>query len=184
MAANFMIWRRLDLPGHDACRLDRAGDGWRLRGRAVFRHGEGPAALDYRLTCDNGWRACEGVVQGWIGSREIDLHVVRTPDGGWMLNDKARPALRGLQDLDFGFTPATNLSQLRRIGLAIGEHASVPVAWLDVPAGTIDVLDQRYERRDGNSYWYEAPRFGYAALLAVGTGGFVATYPDLWESQL
>ncbi|HEU4629462.1 MAG TPA: putative glycolipid-binding domain-containing protein, partial [Gemmatimonadaceae bacterium] len=70
-----MLWRRLDVPGHDACRLERAAGGWRLDGAATFRHDDGPACLAYRVTCDEGWRSREGVVHGWLGARAIDLLV-------------------------------------------------------------------------------------------------------------
>src|SRR5207244_2474062 len=32
-----ILWRRLDTPGHDACRLERSDAGWELDGTAVFR---------------------------------------------------------------------------------------------------------------------------------------------------
>ncbi len=86
-------------------------------------------------------------------------------------------------DLDLGFTPATNALQIRRVALAEGQAADVPVAWLDVSAGTLELLQQRYERRAGATYWYEAPRFSYAALLEVTAAGFVRLYPGLWEME-
>ncbi len=85
---------------------------------------------------------------------------------------------------DLGFTPSTNLLQLRRLALAEGEAADVRVAWLDAAAGTLDRLDQRYERRTQSEYWYEAPRFEYAALLEVAPTDFILRYPGLWEAEL
>ena len=67
------------------------------------------------------------------------------------------------------------------MGFAIA--ADVPVAWLDVATGTLEVLPQRYERRAEATYWYEAPRFDYAALLEVGPAGFIHRYPGLWEAE-
>jgi hypothetical protein len=86
-------------------------------------------------------------------------------------------------DLDFGFTPSTNLLQLRRLALATGQGADAPAAWLDVSTGTLDVLVQRYERRSETTYWYEAPRFNYAEMLEVDSVGFVRRYPGLWEVE-
>ena len=37
MAVGAVLWRRLDTPGHDACRLVRNDAGWQLEGTAVFR---------------------------------------------------------------------------------------------------------------------------------------------------
>jgi hypothetical protein len=86
-------------------------------------------------------------------------------------------------DLDFGFTPATNLLQLQRLALHVGQAAQAPAAWLDVSTGTLELLPQRYERRAEATYWYEAPRVGYAALLEVAPSGFVRRYPGLWEAE-
>jgi hypothetical protein len=37
----------------------------------------------------------------------------------------------------------------------------------------MEAWKQRYEQRAPSTYWYEAPRFDYAALLQVSTSGFV-----------
>ncbi|HEX7026798.1 MAG TPA: putative glycolipid-binding domain-containing protein [Gammaproteobacteria bacterium] len=175
------LWRRLDAPGHDACRLVQVADGRLLKGMAVYRHEGSPAFLAYTLDFDNEWRTREGVVRGWVGAKQIDFHVVRTSDGVWTLNGLAAAGLDECVDLDLGFTPATNLSQLRRVALDVGQAVDVPVAWLDVSAGTLDILRQRYERLGATIYRYEAPRFDYYAELQVNAGGFVEQYPGLWE---
>lgn len=112
--------------------------GWRLDGAAVFRHHGLQARLGYRVACDAEWRTLDSFVQGWVGAQDIDLRVGRTPDGVWALNGNFVPHLEGCLDLDLGFTPATNLFQLRRIARQIGQAATVPVAWLDVPAGGLE----------------------------------------------
>jgi len=178
-----ILWRRLDTPGHDACRLAATDGGWRLRGTAVFRHGELPARLDYRVTCDRAWRTREGSVRGWVGAEAITLAVERTAAGRWILNGAPVPGLDDCVDLDFGFTPATNLLQLRRVSLGVGQVADVPVAWLDVPEGTLRRLDQRYERRANDAYLYEAPLFDYRAVLDVDAVGFARHYPGLWAAE-
>ena len=183
MAAVSVLWRRLDAPGHDACRLDPSEAGWRLRGTAVFRHVGAPARLDYRVTCDCAWRTLGGEVAGWLGARRVALTIERSPAGVWTLDGAVVPGLERCVDLDLGFTPATNLLPLRRLALAEGEAAEAPAAWLDVAGGTLAELPQRYERRGAATYWYEAPTVGYAGLLEVTADGFVRRYPGLWEME-
>ena len=60
---------------------------------------------------------------------------------------------------------------------------SVPVAWLEVPPGTLTRLEQRYRRVSDTSYDYDAPRFEYHAVLEVDPVGFVRRYPELWEME-
>lgn len=181
--AESIFWRRLDTPGHDACRLEESDDGWKLNGTAVFLENGVPVQLAYHVLCDLAWCTRKGQVRGWLGVRPIRFTMVRTIDGAWTLNGAAVPGLENCIDLDFGFTPATNLPQLRRLALAEGQAADVPVAWLDLSGGTLDLLHQRYERRSEAKYWYEAPRFDYAALLTVNPTGFILRYPSLWEAE-
>ena len=139
--------------------------------------------MDYEVLCDEAWITRRGAVRGWLGERGLELTIVRTAAGVWSLNDVLAAGLDECVDLDLGFTPATNALQLRRVALAKGQAIDVPVAWLDVAAGTLTFLRQRYERRSETTYWYEAPRFDYAAALEVAPSGFVRLYPGLWEME-
>lgn len=179
-----ILWRRLGTAGHDVCRLDRSGENWQLDGGAAFRYEDGRLAqLHYRVRCDKAWHTQWGTVRGWIGGEAVDLSIVRDAHGGWKLNDAPVAELGHCVDLDLGFTPATNLLQLRRLHLAPGEAADAPAAWLDLESGSLSELQQRYERRGEADYWYAAPRFDYAAMLEVTADGFVRRYPTLWEAD-
>jgi hypothetical protein len=119
----------------------------------------------------------------WLGADAVEFRIVRTSAGAWTLNGAVVADLEDCLDLDFGFTPATNLPQLRRLALEVGQAADAPAAWLDVSAGTLALLPQRYERRAEATYWYEAPSVEYAALLEVAPTGFIRRYPGLWEAE-
>jgi len=181
--AESILWRRLDAPGHDACRLAPTADGWRLRGTAVFRHDAGPAQLRYDVRADRDWHTREARVDGWVGARLVRLRVRRLA-AGWSVNGAPSTVAHDCVDVDLGFTPATNLLSLRRLALDVGRSAEVRAAWLDIPSPTLDVLVQRYERRSVTTYWYEAPRFDYAALLDVDASGWVRDYPGLWAAEV
>lgn len=184
METERILWSRLDAPGHDACRLVRQTDGWRLEGAAAFRHESSTAAcISYMVECDPEWRTRVGEVRGWVGGCMLDLRLCRASSGQWTMNDQAVAGLDRCVDLDLGFTPATNLFHLRRIALQVGQAADVAVAWLDVPDGGLKLLCQRYERRNVEEYGYEAPQFEYAASLRVSSAGFVLSYPGLWEAE-
>lgn len=178
-----ILWRRLDTSGHDACRLVARDGGWRLEGVAAFLHEGTPAALAYEAECDTSWRTTRGTVRGWVGEARFDLDIARAIDGTWTLGGRVVPGLDACVDLDLGFTPATNLFQLRRTALEVGDGADVPVAWIDVLGTTLEVVRQRYERRAADTYEYESPRFDYREMLRVSTGGFVTLYPHLWEAE-
>jgi hypothetical protein len=184
MEITTILWRRLDTPGHDACHLIHLEDGWVLEGAAVFEQDGFPACLAYQVDCDSAWHTREGVVHGWLGSSPLDIRITRNPSGLWTFNGQAVTDLEDCVDLDLGFTPATNLFQIRRAALEIGQSADVPVAWFDPSAGNLQRLYQRYERRTAETYWYESPSFDYSAILHISEAGFVTKYPDLWEAEL
>jgi hypothetical protein len=109
MEAVSILWRRLDTPGHDACRLEGRDDGWQLEVTAVFRHEGVPARLTYHIACDLAWCTQQGRVRGWLGPRPVEFGMAPTAAGVWTLNGAAVPGVAGCVDLDLGFTPATNL---------------------------------------------------------------------------
>jgi hypothetical protein len=178
-----ILWRRLDCPGHDACHLEPVGIGFQVAGATAFRQGGVPALVEYRVAYDADWRTEQGSVHGWLGDKTIEWRAVWGTGGLWKLNGETVKGLDDCVDLDLGLTPATNLSQIRRIALPVGRAADVPVAWLDPLTGAFERLVQRYERRSETTYWYEAPRFEYAAELVVRPDGFVRSYPRLWEAE-
>ena len=100
-----------------------------------------------------------------------------------MLNGVRQDRLDGLQDFDFGFTPATNFAQLRRMNLAVGETAEITVAWMDLDSADLQPLPQIYERTSDLSYHYYSPQGPYRAKLELQANGFVSVYPDLWQAE-
>ena len=138
--------------------------------------------LDYRMLGDQAFHTISGEVRGFRGTSRVEHRVART-SSGFRLDGRLQRGLDACAHLDLGFTPSTNLFQIRSLNLARGEAADVPVAWLDLAKGRLNRLEQRYERRSATAYWYDAPRFRYHALLEVLPNGFVARYPKLWELE-
>jgi hypothetical protein len=183
MPERTILWRRLDSPGHDACTLQTLDTGWRLTGMAVFLEEGRPCQLRYTVDCDAAWRTRRATVVGWMGTTALDVEIVSEPVGCWRFNGAEQHQVAGLVDVDLGFTPATNLIQLRRLDLEVGQGADAPVAYLRFPELRFEPMEQRYHRLTADEYDYRSPRFGYAATLRVSDPGFVTHYPDLWELE-
>jgi uncharacterized protein len=178
--SEFAAWIRLDRPGRDAALLEPSDGGWLLRGAAAFNHDGGSAVVAYQVDVDARWGTKRGVISGFLGEKTI-VHEIRRDAAGWRLNGLRVEGLGHLVDLDYGFTPSTNVLQLSRIALKPGQRADVPVAWFDLDSASLIELPQNYERRTEASYWYEAPTVPYRALLEIAPNGFVQSYPDLWR---
>jgi uncharacterized protein len=175
------FWRRLDIPGRDAARLKEAEEGFELLGQSVSLDPKGPTALRYVLNLAHDWSTIEGRINGFIGNREIDDHIERTPSG-WNFNGR-RCAMADIVDLDLGFTPATNTIQLKRVSLEIGETTHFDVAWLEAGDADLQRLPQKYHRVSEVEYAYESPQGNYRATIELDCSGFAAQYPGLWEIE-
>jgi hypothetical protein len=179
--AAVFFWRRLDNPGYDSCRFFHSEDGCRLSGAAVFREGRLACHIRYEVLADNSFRTRSASLQGYVGSKPVDLRLRAIRGGRWTVNGVEQPAIRGCIDLDLGFTPATNLLPLRRLALRTGQEAQAPAAYLPFPKTEPIILPQRYKRLSRNEYDYESPRHGYRATLRVTPLGAVADYPGVFE---
>jgi uncharacterized protein len=178
--SQFAAWMPLDRPGRDAALLRPIDGGWLLQGAASFDHDEGSAVAAYQVEADARWETKRGLISGFLGDKPIQ-HEIERDNTGWRLNGAWIEGLEHLVDLDYGFTPATNVLQLSRIALRPGERAEVPVAWFDLDSASLIELPQVYERRGESTYWYEAPTVPYQGLLEIAPNGFVQSYPGLWR---
>ena len=183
MRDHVVLWRRLDVPGHDSARLFAEGAQWHLHGTAVFAHEGQPCRLDYRVTCDAAWRTRSARVAGWAGARRVGVDLAVDHEQRWRMNGADCPNVTGCVDVDLAFTPATNLLPIRRLALAVGDDAPVRAAWLRFPALDLQPLDQRYARTDEQRWRYESRGGAFTAQLDVDAQGFVTRYADIWTTE-
>jgi hypothetical protein len=178
-----ILWRRLDLPGHEIGGVASRDDSWELFGTAIFAHERTPCKLDYIVVCDYGWRTRSARVSGMIGDREVNLGVSVDAGQRWRLNGTDCPAIAGCVDIDLGFSPSTNLLPIRRLALNVGEEAGVRAAWLPFPSLVFEVLPQAYRREGERTYRYESGGGSFVRMLEVNAVGFVTSYPGLWQAE-
>lgn len=178
-----ILWRRLDQPGHDSARLTEAATGPIIEGTALFNHSGQPCRLEYRVVCDTEWRTMAARVAGWLGPRAVQTDVAVTASREWTLNGRHCADVRGCDDIDLSFSPATNLLPIRRLRPAIGAPVEVRAAWLAFPELELQPLDQIYERLGESKYRYTSHGGDFTAILEANAAGFVAYYPGLWRLE-
>jgi hypothetical protein len=181
--AHIILWRRLDLPGHEIAKLEVLDDGWKLSGTAIFAYPQGPTKLNYVVVCDAGWWTKSAQVIGAIGGQHIDLTISVDAERRWRLNGIECVSVEGSGDIDLGFSPSTNLLPIRRLGLAVGEEAQVSAAWLPFPSLGFELLPQVYRREGEGTYRYESRGGDFVRTLEVDAAGFVTSYPGLWQAE-
>ncbi|MFL5384818.1 MAG: putative glycolipid-binding domain-containing protein [Longimicrobiaceae bacterium] len=178
-----ILWRRLDLPGVESARLERAEGGWTLAGAAVFTHEERLCRLYYEVRCDAAWHTRTARVAGFVGGDGVEVAIEADGKGGWTMNGEACPRVDGCIDVDLNFSPSTNLLPIRRLGLGVGEEAAVRAAWLRFPSFALEPLEQRYVRTSEDAYRYESAGGAFVRDLTVNADGFVTRYPGFFESE-
>ncbi len=177
-----ILWRRLDLPGHDTCRIWAEGDRVGLDGTAVWLDASGPAHLSYFVTCDESWITRSARVQGRVGGRDLTLSIHRNVSGAWTMAGEELPEFHGLREIDLGFTPATNTLPIRRMRQQRREAEDVAAVWLDPSDWSLKRLAQHYARTQ-DAWTYASPRHDFQAELRVDSDGFVTDCPDLWIEE-
>jgi hypothetical protein len=182
-ARSAILWRRLDIPGHEVAELTSDHTGWQLTGVVLLAHAARPCHLEYRIECDPSWLTRTAKIRGHLGGVPATVELSCSPDRSWRLNGVVVPELQGCIDVDLGFSPSTNLLPIRRLGLAIGARASVRAAWVRFPELRLEVLEQSYTRVDAETYLYESAGGSFRRELLVNAEGFVLEYPDFWKAE-
>lgn len=180
---DWILWRRLDKPGYEHCRLSSRAPIWFLEGSAVFAHEGLPCRLDYGVGCDAEWRTVAARVGGWVGDRPIDLEIEVSPARRWKINQIGFPELQGCDDLDLNFSPSTNTLPINRLRLEIGQEAPVRAAFLPFPSFLPEPLEQVYRRVDATTYRYASAGGAFVRDLTVNEAGLVTLYPDFFATE-
>jgi len=177
-----IVWRRTDKAGHEFANLSERDDGAKLTGVAVLSERGAPCRVRYLIECDAEWRTLSCVLTGQIGNKAVEISIKREGET-WTANGVEIPAVAGCQDIDLGFSPATNLLPIRRLGLQVGQSAAVRAAWVHFPELTVQLLEQKYTRLAEDKYRYESGGGSFRRDLKVDDKGFVLEYPDLWYAE-
>lgn len=177
-----IIWRRLDMPGHEAVRVYGDGDGWYLDGAAVFLFEGKPCRLEYLIECDLDWQTVFANVDGWMGDELIEYEIEASEGGVWHLDGQEIAAVKGCTDIDLNFSPVTNFLPIKRRALSIGESQTVRAAWLRFPSFSLEPLEQVYTRKSEFAYNYRSTT-GFEADITVDRFGLVVEYAGLWIAE-
>ena len=177
-----ILWHCSLLSSSEHAVLAESGDGYRLQGVAVLPLGELPCHLDYAVAVDRQWRPSQAraTIKTPSGTREI---VLRSQHGaGWEVDGVLRPDLDRCPDVDFGWTPATNTVPIRRLGLEVGQTASITAAWVRFPELDVVASEQRYRRLATDRWQYTSGQYDYQLTVDPDTGLVLAYGDDLWRA--
>jgi uncharacterized protein len=176
-----VLWRNLNFPGSDYCRLWQTPEGWLLEGTAsAALDDHHPLLATYQIHCDSQWRTHRVEVERIVGNDIGKLSLLVETAGVWQSAGKTVAAVQGCIDVDLAITPATNALPIRRLKLTIGQSADVTAAWIKFPQLDIQPLPQRYTRLADRRYRYESTT-GFVTEVEVDDLGLAINYKGGWE---
>jgi uncharacterized protein len=115
------------------------------------------------------------------GKRALELATDGT--GGWRLDGQPARHLDGCLDIDLESSVLTNAFPVRRLGLASGQGADAPCAYVRAADLRVERLEQHYVRLDdqdaGRRFAYAAPAFDFKCVLAYDDAGLLLDYPGI-----
>lgn len=180
----YAAWQHRDSrDGFEVAFLHADDAGYRLEGdTAAVQNGEA-WAVRYVITLDPGWSTRRAWLSGRSASGSHELALAADGTGSWRVNGAPAPHLDGCLDVDLESSALTNALPIHRLGLAIGQEADVPAAWVRAHDLSVERLEQRYVRLDdvGNRqrYHYTAPGFGFESQLTYDEFGLIVEYPGI-----
>lgn len=176
-----VLWQEPSDATSDLCRLETWGAGRRLSGSVLTAADGMPWEARYSVECDATWRTRRVTIEARAGGGELSaLELAADGEGRWrtaggelVLDDGA------VIDVDLRLTPATNTLPIRRLGLRVGETASIRALWIGFPELKIVPSVQTYTRLAGRQWRFVSGDF--AAELEVDEHGLVVRYGDFWR---
>ncbi|RDU98982.1 putative glycolipid-binding domain-containing protein [Trinickia dinghuensis] len=160
--------------------LMRDGQSFVAEAVVVGHRFDTPYGVHYRIEIAPDWTVRRVAVALTDGRK---LNVFANGTGTWLDEHHQRiPELDGCIDVDLSATPFTNTLPIRRLGLAKGQRQLIRVAYLAIPALTIEPVDQAYTCIEPNRrYLYEGLFRQFQAELSVDPDGLVEDYPSLFR---
>ena len=160
--------------------------GWRMDGTTAAAEDDQTWIVSYSILLDPAWHTREARVTartapGQHGLRETVL--AGDGEGRWSVDGRPAAHLDGCLDVDLESSALTNTLPVHRLGLAVGDRAGSPAAYvraLDLSAGRLEQSYARLPDQDGSQrYRYAAPAFGFTCTLIYDESGLVLDYPGI-----
>ena len=169
--------------GFEVAYFRDTGNGWAVEGTTAAVEDARTWVVTYSIRLDEAWVTRSARIAGRTVSGSRETFLQSDGAGHWLINGGVAPHLDGCLDIDLESSALTNTLPVHRLGLAVGDRAASPAAYvrvLDLSAGR---LEQSYARLpdQGTSqrYRYAAPAFGFTCTLIYDESGLVLDYPGI-----
>jgi hypothetical protein len=177
-----VLWYCTRLASSEHCSMALGDDGTQFDGTAVLPIGEEPGHIEWAAHTDAGGRtqSAHADITTAAGTRRLEL--AAGAERRWRVDGAPVGALDGCDDVDFGWTPATNTLPIRRLGLAPGASATIRAAWVRFPELDVVLSEQMYTRLADDRWRYASGSFEAELTVDPATGVVQRYGTDLWQA--
>jgi hypothetical protein len=177
-------WRHVDARvGFEVLFSRREPDGYRFEGHTTAVEDGRAWSIRCAITLDPNWGTRRAHIIGQSGEGMAEVLLERAATGGWRIDGTRAAQLDGCVDIDLEASAFTNAFPVQRLGLAVGQSADAPAAYVRAPGLDVERLEQRYVRLEDagkqSRYDYAAPFFDFRAELVYDEFGLVLEYPGI-----
>jgi hypothetical protein len=140
--------------------------------------------VSYEVSVDPiSWATRTARVTARSDAGEHAVDVASDGAGSWRVNSRPAPHLDGCLDIDLESSVLTNAFPAHRLGLAPGQGADAPAAYVRAQDLRVERLEQRYVRLENADsrlrFAYAAPVFDFECELAYDDAGLLLDYPGI-----
>ncbi|HWC39241.1 MAG TPA: putative glycolipid-binding domain-containing protein [Acidimicrobiales bacterium] len=177
-------WRHQGLrSGFEVVYFGAEPEGVRVEGTTAGIQDDDTWTVSYELELDAGWSTRRARIATRTVSGRVERLVESDSAGHWFIDGVEAVHLEGCRDIDLESSALTNALPVHRLGLAVGQSAGAPAAYVRSATASIERLDQVYARVEdegpGQRYDYEAPTFDFRCRLVYDRAGLVLDYPGI-----
>jgi uncharacterized protein len=185
MATTDALWAAWEGRGFEHLALRQEAGAVRADSLIIAVDDDGhPFRARYVVECDGGWAVRRARIEVLEEPGRV-MEIRADGRGRWTDAETGSPLpLDGCIDIDIYPSPFTNTLPIRRLAeAAAGQVLTIHVAWVLLPALTIQAKPQEYtllERGGRGARWrFRAPDSAFTAELDVDHNGLVLDYPGI-----
>ncbi len=180
----FACWRHCGAAeGFEVVFFQTREGGLRIEGQTAALEAGEPYTVRYAIELDERWCTRSAEVSGRSRAGAHTVSVETDDRGGWLVDGREAPQLKGCRDVDLESSSLTNAFPVNRLRLEPGEEADAPAAYVRALDLGVERLEQRYVRIDDGSrrerYDYTSPAFDFRCELVYDESGLVLDYPGI-----
>lgn len=177
-------WQHVDArAGFEVVTFGATAIGHRVEGCTTAVEDGAAWIVDYQLHLDSMTTTRRAEVRTRTAAGPAAITVEADGAGRWWVDGERAEQLDGCLDIDLESSAMTNAFPVRRLGLAVGQRAEAPAAYVRAIDLVVERLEQTYVRLpdDGprQRYDYASPAFDFTAILVYDESGLVLDYPGI-----